>query len=87
MKKDLFVLAVILVIMMMVLSMGCATLGMLADEAAQITAEDVGPQVESIGVLIDGLIPGPYKIPAAVGLGYLCALLRRIYKKKKGCKA
>lgn len=73
-------------ILILALSMGCATLGMLADEIQDIQTEEVRPQIESIGVLIDGLIPGPYKMPASVGLGYLFCLLRRMYKKKKGCK-
>lgn len=75
-----------ILIFALVLFTGCATLGMLAEEAKQITTEEVRPQIESIGVLIDGLIPGPYKMPAAIGVGYLLALVRRIYKKKKGSK-
>jgi len=73
-------------ILILVLLTGCATLGMLADEASQIKAEEARPQIESVGVLIDGLIPGPYAMPASIGLGYLLCLFRRIYKKKKGCK-
>lgn len=69
------------------LSCGCATLGMLADEARQIKSEDVQPQVDSIGILIEDLIPTPYKIPAAIGLGYIFALARRLYKRKKGSTA
>ena len=73
-------------ILVIALLTGCATFGMLLDEAKEIKAEDVRPQSESIGVLIDGLVPGPYKWPAAMGLGYLLALYRRLYKKKKGAK-
>jgi len=79
MKKCILILA-------LVLMTGCATLGMLADEVADIKAEEVQPQAQSIGVLIDGLIPGPYAMPASVVLGYVACLLRRLYKKKKGCK-
>jgi len=65
---------------------GCGYLPIIAEEAKQITADEVRPQSESIGILIDGLIPNPYKIPAAVGMGYIIALARRLYKRKKGCK-
>ena len=69
------------------LSTGCATLGMLADEARQIKQEEVAPQIESVGILIEDLVPAPYRIPASIGLGYLLALIRRIYKRKKGSTA
>ena len=82
MKRHFF----IIILSLSVLTCGCATFDMLVDEAKQIKTEEARPQIESVGTLVDGMIPNPYKIPVAVGLGYIFVLARRVYKRKKGSK-
>lgn len=78
----------ILAAMLMIISMcGCATLKEVAEEASQIKSEEVTPQANAAGVLLDTFVPQPYRIPASMGIGYILALLRRMYKKKQGAKS
>ena len=63
---------------------GCGMLGEMINEGAQITPTEMGPSADAVSVLVNGLIPAPYKIPSALALGYIIALVRRMYKKKKG---
>lgn len=66
---------------------GCGTLGLLVDESGDLSLTDVRPTVTLLEELAGSLVPPPYNIPAALAAGYLLALGRRIYKKKKGCQS
>lgn len=72
------------VFLIMFFFVGCATLGMIADEASQVTADEISLDETGLGELIGTFVPGPYKVPALLGVGYILAIIRRIYKKKKG---
>lgn len=63
---------------------GCATFGELASEGLQITPAEISGSADAVSVLINDIIPEPYKIPSAIALGYIASLLRRMYKRKKG---
>lgn len=65
---------------------GCAMLGEMANEGLQITPSEIGSSADAVSVLVNDIIPAPYKIPSALALGYVFALLRRVYKKRKGSK-
>jgi len=75
-------------ILMLVFSLsGCITLQTLAREASSITSEEMNPPANALSTLMDTVVPDPYKVPAAMAGGYVWALLRRLYKKKKGSVA
>lgn len=63
---------------------GCATLGMLADEASQITPAELETSAGGFALIMNTLVPEPYRAPAILGAGYVLALIRRVYKKNKG---
>lgn len=65
-------------------SAGCITMREAVDTATSMDYQkEVAPVQASIGVLIDDVVPDPYKMPASVALGYGLALLRGMYKRKK----
>lgn len=76
MKKNIIILA-------FVLGCGCATLQSIMEEARQIKSEDIQPYSNSVGVLIDGLVPARYGYPIVYALGWGSELLRRLCKRKK----
>ncbi len=63
---------------------GCATLGEIATEGLRMTPSEISGTADAVSILVNNIIPAPYKIPSAFIVGYIIALLRRIYKKKKG---
>jgi len=65
---------------------GCAMLGEMANEGLQMTPSEIGSSADAVSVLVNDIIPAPYKIPSALVVGYIIALIRRVYKKKKGSR-
>ena len=78
MKRFFFLICLVLFLS------GCATLRDVAKEAGEITREETTEYTLALKTLLSPFTP--YAMPAAAGLGYVLALLRRLYKKKKGSK-
>jgi len=62
---------------------GCATLG---EIAAEIPSMDASAEVAAVSTLTSDIVNQPWDNLLQVGLGYVLALLRIMYKKKKGMK-
>jgi len=77
--KALFFISVLLVF-----AAGCASLKTLGQEAAAIDRAELQPNQAAVGVLLEDIIPDPYKGPAAFAIGWISCLLRRVYKKRSG---
>lgn len=75
-----------LLIIMLVLLCGCGSLAMLAQESGNITPIEIRQNSTSVGDILDDFVPEPYRFPSSIALGYIIALLRRVYKKHKGSK-
>lgn len=75
----------IFLLVLVVFLCGCAALMALTGEGKEITSEEVRPLAGSFDVLLGDMVPQPYRYPAAYAFGWISALLRRLYKKKKGC--
>ncbi len=71
------------ILLLALLLSGCASLGELAQE---LQAVDPSAEIAAVSALTDDFVNQPWDNILQVGLGYALALLRRMYKKKKGAK-
>lgn len=77
-----------LVFAMVICLAGCATLEGLLTEVQEITTTgEANPEITATLTIVDDFFDNPWDGITAVGIGYGLALLRRWYKKKKGCKS
>ncbi len=62
---------------------GCATL---QEALMEIPQTDASAEIGAIEVIAGDYLKEPYQTTITIGIGYALALLRRMYKKKKGAK-
>jgi hypothetical protein len=72
------------ILLIVVFFCGCAAIGEFLNQGAEITKDEVEQGGSGLAALVSSVVPAPYKIPAAIAIGYIAALIRRIYKKKQG---
>lgn len=74
---------VLIVIVFVLTVSGCAYLHEIAEEVPHV---EPGQDVAAISTLTKDIIPQPYGAAVSYALGYVSALIRRVYKKHKGSK-
>jgi hypothetical protein len=83
MYKQLFITGMIIAMTTAILSAGCITLREFTETATSVPIEEITKQAQASETIISNYVEEPYQTGGALAIGYVLALLRQLYKKKK----